>query len=120
MKYFFKFLLTLSVWMMSYFIISYKITSIDRESHKLEKSIKVELDKNIDLNTECQKLMSEDRICTIAANQYGMLPVGSKDFNDVNISVAYSYHKNDKKLFAFFDKFISEAHAEEFNENKFK
>ena len=105
---------------MSYFIISYKISSIAKESHSLEKSVKVELDKNRDLNTECQKLISEDRICRIAKDQYGMLAVGSKGFDNINVSVAYSYHKNDKKLFAFFDKFISKAHAEEFNENKFK
>ena len=120
MKYFPIFLLTFIVWTMSYFFVSYKISSIAKKSHKLEKSIKIELDKNRDLNTKCQKLISDERICKIAKEKYGMLPAGSKEFKDINVSVAYSYHKNDKKFFAFLDKFISEAHAEEINENKFK
>ncbi len=120
MKYFSKFLIVLILWTVVYFFNSYEISSIANKARVLEKSVKVELDVNRDLTTECQKLMSEDRICALATEKYGMLPVGSKDFNDINVSVAYSYHKSDKKLFAFFDKFISEAHAEEFNDNKFK
>jgi hypothetical protein len=101
-------------------VIDYKISGIAKQMKHLENSINVESSKNHTLNSVCQRLISEDRICGIAQTKYGLLPVGSKEFSRIDVSNAYCYHKNDKKLFAFFDKFITEAHAEEFNENKFK